>query len=302
MKSKREIFNRRSRAMGNRIGQQFGNYRLFRLLGYGGFAEVYLGEHIHIQTQAAIKVLSTHLVAKDLERFIQEARIIAHLEHPHIVRVFDFGIEDEIPFLVMNYASNGTLRQRHPQESRVPLNDALSYVKQIASALQYAHDRKVIHRDVKPENMLLGNQGEVLLSDFGLAVTTATTTSQQSKTSAGTAAYMAPEQILGKPCTASDQYALGIILYEWLSGEQPFHGSFFETCAQHLHAPLPPLREKHPEIPPEVEQCIMKALSKATEQRFADIQDFATALQESNQQGLHIFTSAPTAPTAPTAP
>lgn len=150
------------------------------------------------------------------KRFLQEARTIASLEHPHIVRIFDFGIQKEVPFLVMSYAPHGTLRQRHPKGSRVSLDDVLSYVPQIAPALQYAHDCKVIHRDVKPENMLLGSQREVLLSDFGIAVTTATSTSQQTKTTAGTVAYMAPEQIMGKPCYASDQYALGVVVYDMI--------------------------------------------------------------------------------------
>lgn len=283
--------------MGDRTGQQFGNYRLLRSLGRGGFAEVYLGEHIHLQTQVAIKILSTQLVAKDLERFLREARTIASLKHNHIVHVFDFGIQEDIPFLVMDYAPNGTLRQRHPKESRVSLSDVLLYVQQIAPALQYAHDRRVIHRDVKPENMLLGSEGEILLSDFGIAVTTATSTSQQqSKTPAGTAAYMAPEQIMGKPCTASDQYALGVIVYEWLSGEQPFHGSFWEMYAQHLNAPVPFLQKANPEISPEVGQCITKALAKNPDERFASVQDFATVLQDAYQQAVSVLISVPSQP------
>src|SRR5262249_20429582 len=161
----------------------------------GGFAEVYLGEHIHIQRQVAIKILSNQLGTTDLNRFLREAQTITSLKHPHIVQVLDFGIQAEIPFLVMDYASKGTLRQRHPKESRISLDEVLSYAQQIAPALQYAHDHHVIHRDVKPENMLLGSQGEILLSDFGIAVTTVTSTSQQTKTTAGTVAYMAPEQI-----------------------------------------------------------------------------------------------------------
>ena len=278
--------------MVDRTGQQFGNYRLVRLLGRGGFAEVYLGEHIHIQKQVAIKVLSNQLGSTDLERFIREAQTITALEHPHIVRVFDFGIQEEVPFLVMDYAPNGTLRGRHPKGSRVSLDDALSYVRQIAPALQHAHDQHIIHRDVKPENMLLGSQGEILLSDFGIAVTTATTTSHQSKNTAGTVAYMAPEQIMGKPCVASDQYALGVIVYEWLTGEQPFQGSLFEMYGQHLNAPIPSLRKINPDIPAQVEQCIAKALAKNPDERFASIQDFVTVLQESVQ--ANSLTSAPT--------
>src|SRR5579859_7111504 len=140
--------------MADRVGQQLGNYRLLRLLGAGGFAEVYLGEHQHLGTQAAIKVLSAKLNAEGTERFRDEARTIARLRHLHIVRVLDFGVEGNVPFLVMENAPGGTLRQRHPKGSRLPPGQIASYLKQLASALQYAHDHHRIHRDVKPENML----------------------------------------------------------------------------------------------------------------------------------------------------
>src|SRR5947209_3411155 len=141
--------------MPDRVGQQLGNYRLVRLLGRGGFAEVYLGEHNRLNTQAAIKVLHTQLSEEDVNGFLAEARTIANLEHPYIVRVFDFDVKDGTPFLVMSYAPGGTLRQRHPKDTQLPLSTIVSYVKQVADALQYAHDKKVIHRDIKPENMLL---------------------------------------------------------------------------------------------------------------------------------------------------
>jgi VCBS repeat-containing protein len=276
--------------MDDLVGHVFGSYRLIRLLGRGGFARVYLGEHIHLQTQAAIKVLLTQLVKKDLERFRREARMVAALDHPHIVRVFDFGIEEDMPFLVMNYASQGTVQQQHAGESHLPLDTIIAYVQQIEPALQYAHEQKIIHRDVKPENILVGNRGELLLSDFGIAATTATSTSQQTRTTAGTAAYMAPEQMLGKPCAASDQYALGIVVYGWFCGAPPFQGSFFEICAQHMHAPVPSLREKNPEVPESIEQCVLKALAKDPEQRFACVQDFATALFEGAAETLPVAT------------
>ena len=177
------------------VGKQLGNYRLLRMLGHGGFAEVYLGNHIYLKTQAAIKVLHTQLTKAELELFLNEARIIARLIHPHIVRVLEFGVEGNIPFLVMDYASNGTLRQRHPKDTILPLTSILSYLKQISPALQYAHDQKLIHRDIKPENMLLGSNNEVLLSDFGIALIAQSSRSQSTKEMAGTAAYMAPEQI-----------------------------------------------------------------------------------------------------------
>src|SRR6266705_1802447 len=153
----------------NRVGQQLGNYRLIRLLGEGGFAEVYLGEHIHLGTKAAVKVLRTQLTNEDVDAFRTEARTIAHLVHPHIVRVLDYGIQERSPFLVMDYAPKGTLRNLHPKGSSLAVATIVTYVKQLADALQYAHDQKLIHRDIKPENMLLGQRNQVLLSDFGLA-------------------------------------------------------------------------------------------------------------------------------------
>src|SRR3989442_10071752 len=141
--------------MTDRTGQQLGNYRLVALLGTGGYAEVYLGQHIRLELQAAIKVLHTHLTDQEAEHFQQEAETIAKLTHPAIVRVFDFDVQDGVPFLVMDYAPNGSLRRRHPKGSTLPLPQIVSYVKQVAAALQYAHERKFIHRDVKPENMLV---------------------------------------------------------------------------------------------------------------------------------------------------
>src|SRR5437667_4645239 len=148
--------------MADRVGQQFGNYRLIRLLGQGGFAEVYLGQHRRLNTYAAIKLLHTRLSNDDIESFQKEAQTIAALKHPHILRVQDFGVDGTTPFLVMDYAPLGTLRQRHPRGTQVALSLVTSYVKQVADALQYAHDKHIIHRDIKPENMLLGSNNEVL--------------------------------------------------------------------------------------------------------------------------------------------
>jgi eukaryotic-like serine/threonine-protein kinase len=266
----------------DRLGQHLGNYRLIHLLGSGGFADVYIGEHIYLKTQAAIKILHTKLTQEDLQRFLQEAQTIAHLRHPHIVRILEFGVEG-IPFLAMDYAPNGTLRQRHPSGSIVPLASVVSYVKQIASALQYAHNERLIHRDVKPENMLLAVDNEVLLSDFGIAVVGHSTHYQSEHEVAGTAAYMAPEQLQGKPRRASDQYSLGVVVYEWLSGDRPFRGTFTEVASQHMFVPPPPLRSKVPSISPEVEQVVLRALAKDPQQRFANVQAFATALEQASQ-------------------
>lgn len=151
-------------------GRTFGNYRLLKLIGEGGFSEVYLGEHLHLGTEAAVKVLRTRLTDEEFERFRQEAQTIIGLGHPNMVRVLDFGLQDRIPFLVMSYAPHGSLRDLYPDGTRLPLQTVVALVRQVANVLQYAHYHRVIHRDIKPDNLLIGSDGEVLLSDFGIAV------------------------------------------------------------------------------------------------------------------------------------
>ena len=273
------------RIEGERIGQQLGNYQLIRLLGRGNFADVYLGQHVHLQTQAAIKVLHGQLSDNDLAKFSNEARVVAHLRHPHIVQVLDFGVDDATPFLVMDFAPNGNLRQRHPPGSRVPLQTMLTYVRQVADALQYAHDRQLIHRDIKPENMLVGRNGEVLLSDFGIALIAASTSSLKAPDTAGTIAYMSPEQLRAHPVPASDQYSLAIVAYEWLSGERPFNGTLPEIAIKHALTPPPSLREQVTTLSFAIERVIVKALAKNPRERYEHIQDFAQALEEAAREG-----------------
>jgi len=269
--------------MADHTGQQLGNYQLVRLLGRGGFAEVYLGEHVRLKTQAAIKVRYEQFSRDDAEEFLKEAQTIANLVHPHIVRIFDFDVQEGVPFLVMEYAPNGTLRQRYPKNTRVPLETIISNVRQIADALQYAHDEKFMHRDIKPENLLLGRRDDILLSDFGLALVAQSTRQQSLQELSGTAYYMAPEQLRGKPRPASDQYALGIVVYEWLTGTRPFTGSFSEVASQHMFEPPPPLHEKLPSISPAIEEVVMTALAKDPHQRFASVRSFANALAQASQ-------------------
>lgn len=268
------------------LGQQLGNYRLTRLLGTGGFAEVYLGEHVHLGTEAAIKVLHTRLEQEDAETFGNEARTIARLKHPHIVRVLDFGIDGTLPYLVMDYAPQGSLRSRHARGTQLPLDLVLSYVKQLADALHYAHERKLIHRDLKPENILVDESDALVLSDFGIATIAQSSRSQNTQDIVGTAAYMAPEQLQGKPRPASDQYSFGIMVYEWLSGTRPFQGTFTEIASQHLLTPPPPLRERRSALPLAIEQVVLTALQKDPHQRFGNVKAFAVAFEQACEQGL----------------
>jgi serine/threonine protein kinase len=270
--------------MADRVGQQFGNYRLIQLLASGGFAEVYLAEHRQLEMKAAIKILYAHLEGSEISRFRQEARMIANLKHPHIIRVLDFDVQNGTPFLVLDYASKGSLHALHPRGDKLPLDLVVTYVQQIASALQHAHEHKLIHRDVKPGNVLIGENGQLLLSDFGIATIAHSTSSMATSAMMGTLAYMAPEQILGKPRPASDQYALAVTVYQWLTGHLPFVGSSTEIIAQHLGAPPPPLRTHVPDVPAPVEQVVLTALAKDPQQRFGSVQAFAHALSIASGQ------------------
>ncbi len=268
--------------MTDRVGQQLGNYRLISFIGQGSFADVYLAEHIHLQSQAAIKILKVMLSNEHKAAFLTEARRLVRLRHSHIVRLLEFGIEGDVPFLVMEYASNGSLRTRHPKGSQLPLETVVFYIKHAADALQYIHEQKLVHRDIKPENMLLGSNQEVMGSDLGIAAVAHNTSSQSVQTMAGTVPYMAPEMLQGKPRPASDQYALGIVAYEWICGERPFRGSFTELYSQQLFVPPPSLHEKVPELPPDVEDVVLTALAKDPQQRFSKIQAFAVALEQAS--------------------
>ena len=267
-----------SKSSNDRVGQKISNYNLVRLIGHGGFADVYLGEHIYLKTLAAIKVLHIRATDTDQSDILNEARAIAQLEHPNIVRMLEYGIEDGYPFLIMSYASQGSLRHYYPKGTQLSVERVIAYAQQVAAALDYAHKNKLIHRDVKPENILMGQDNQVLLTDFGLVMMAQASHSQSSENLAGTVAYMAPEQLRGRPRFASDQYALGIVVYEWLCGKRPFTGSFPEVASQHMLEPPPSMCALNSAVTPEVEQVVFKALAKEPADRFESAREFAYAL------------------------
>jgi eukaryotic-like serine/threonine-protein kinase len=271
--------------------QRKGNYWITGFLGSGGFARVYLGEHISLRRLAAIKVLNGQPTREKLERFWTEASITSHLPHRHIVQVFDYVEESAPPFLVMEYASNGSLESYHRGE-RLPLDTIVSYVKQIAEALDYVHRRGIIHCDVKPSNILLDADDTVLVSDFGVAVSTGRYASIP-RIFGGTATYMAPEQHLGRPSPASDQYSLGIMVYEWLSGHPPFLGSTYEITMRHVHNAPPPLWRTAPSTPHAVQRVVLRALEKDPDERFPSAGSFALALERACQEEEDTLTPVP---------
>src|SRR5581483_9908742 len=268
--------------MNNYVNQRLDKYHLLQQLGAGTFADVYLGEHMMLHKRVAVKLFKSRVTTDETVHFLQEGRTLATLEHPHIVQVFDCGVEGHLPFLVTQYAPGGSLRQRYPRGSRLPLPFIVHYIKQIADALYYAHEKGIIHRDIKPENLLLGERETLLIGDFGIALTVQ---SAQARTqeAIGTLTYIAPEQLRGKPCVASDQYALGVLLYEWLCGEPPFQGNPGAIMWQQIDKKPPALRCRLPEVPEAVEAVVMRALAKDPEERFASVQTFAAALAQASQ-------------------
>ncbi len=270
--------NRLYSGHGQNAGKRIGNYRIIELLGKGGFAAVYLCQHRYIGTLAAVKILRAGMDEIEEANFHAEACIAASLVHPRIIRVLEFGVEGRKPYLVMDYAPNGTMRQLYPWGTRMTPRALVKYVEQIAEALQYVHARGLVHRDIKPENLLLGDNNQLLLSDFGISIN-AYKMASHTEMIAGTAAYMAPELIEGEACFASDQYALGVVVYEWLCGIWPFLGSSQEIMDQHLYDFPPPLREHVPTIPPAVEEVVLKVLAKNPRDRFGSVLEFAAALK-----------------------
>jgi eukaryotic-like serine/threonine-protein kinase len=282
--------------------QRLGNYWITGFLGRGGFADVYLGEHISLRRLAAIKVLNGRQPTREkLERFWTEASITAELPHRHIVQVFDFDEESAPPFLVMQYARYGSLETRHRGE-RLPLDTIVNYVKQIADALDYAHRRGIIHCDVKPSNILLNTHDTVLVSDFGVAVTT-DEYAPIPRIFGGTATYMAPEQYRSWPVPASDQYSLAIMVYEWLSGRPPFCGSSsYEIAMQHKHNSPPPLWRTAPSTPHAVQSVVLRALEKDPDERFPSVGNFAQALEQAYQEEEDTLTTVPSGRDRPITP
>jgi serine/threonine protein kinase len=264
--------------------EQFGDYRLLRLMGQGGFGSAFLAENIHFGTKAVIKTLRVE-TREEAERFLTEARIITRLDHPNIIRVLDSGSADgSTAFFVVTYAPNGTLQHHYRKGVAYPLSIILPHVKQIASALQHCHDRRIVHCDVKPAHFLLDDDSDILLCDFGLAVVLQdSSTFAKLESPQGTPYYMAPEQVLGEVSPASDQYTLGVVIYEWLCGKAPFEAqSAQEMMFQRLSIPPTPLRSHTATISPRVEQVVLHALSKDPQQRFPSIQKFADALEEAS--------------------
>ncbi len=264
-------------------GQMLGPYRVISQIGKGGMATVYKAYQASVDRYVAIKVLPGQL-AESREfaaRFQQEARIIANLEHPHILPVFDYGESGGVAYLVMRYLDAGTLRDRMEAGRPLPLAEIDRIFTQLTDALSYAHSHGIVHRDLKPSNALIDQQGNIFLTDFGIAKLLESASPRLTQTDAilGTPAYISPEQAQSKPVDQrSDIYSLGIILYEMATGSVPFTADTpLAVLFKHITDPLPPPSSLKPDIHPAIERVILKALAKDPQHRFATAAEFLAA-------------------------
>ncbi|MGH7676429.1 MAG: serine/threonine-protein kinase, partial [Gemmatimonadales bacterium] len=261
-----------------------GRYTVERELGRGGMAVVFLAQDQKHHRRVAVKVLRPELAAGlGPDRFLREIQIGAGLSHPHILPLFDSGQAGGSLYCVMPYVEGESLRDRLVREGPLPLADAMRIAGQVASALAYAHGRGVVHRDVKPENILLSG-GEAVVADFGIARAISAAGGDhltQTGIAMGTPAYMSPEQALGSGEVdgRSDIYSLGCVLYEMLAGAPPFRGATAQAVlAGHFATPAPSVRAMRDAVPEAVERAIVAALAKDPADRFATAADLAAAL------------------------
>ena len=263
-------------------------YRVDRELGRGGMATVFLAMDVRHDRRVALKVLHSELSsALGPDRFLREIKLAARLNHPHIVPLFDSGEAGGFLYYVMPVVEGESLRDRLLRDGKIPLEESLNLVRGVASALDYAHRQNIVHRDIKPENIML-QEGEAVVMDFGIAkaVSVASTdTLTQTGMMIGTPAYVSPEQAAGETQIdgRSDQYSLGCVLYEMLSGKKPFTGATAQAVlTKRFSDPVPSIREVYPEATEFVQTAMLRALSKESSERFSTTMEFAKALVASH--------------------
>ncbi len=297
------------------IGSIIGHYRIVRLLGTGGTSAVFLAQDIHLQRDVALKLFQPREGETQdfLRRFAREARVVAQLDFPNILPVYDYGEEQNLAYLVMPQMLGGSLRDVLRTRRILPPQEAVALITPILEALQYAHDRGLIHRDIKPGNILFKANGTPMLADFGLvkvtsisandatAIIFSDTTTMTGHAITGTPDYMAPEQINGKSTPVSDIYSIGIVLYEMLTGTRPFNAqNHMGVLVKQMYEQPRPLRERNSAIPPALEAVVLRAMEKEAPKRYQQPKELQQALVQTVPSTLHTQTSYETAPAIPT--
>ncbi len=265
------------------IGKTLGYYRILEVVGQGGMATVYRAEDLRDEKVAAVKVMLPYLSRDEglKKRFRQEAKMLSRLKHPNIVPILDYGEENGHLYYVLPYLPLGSLTDRLTN-GPISIEETAQIISQAAAALQHAHDEGVVHRDVKPSNILLDEHGTAQLSDFGFAYWSEATLDLTGSGLVGTPGYMSPEQCLGEGITElSDQYSLGVVLYRLVVGRIPFEGETpLAIALKHINEPLPPPREVNHGVPVPIENVLTTVLDKNPKNRYGSIAIFNDALQE----------------------
>ena len=261
--------------MSNLVGTLFNDrYQVLEVLGSGGTSVVYKAKDILLNRLVTIKILREQFARdeKFVSRFRNEAQAVARLSHPNIVSIYDVAFAEGVHYLIMEYVEGGSLKEYIDQHGPLPVDETLDIFHQLLNALQHAHENNVIHRDIKPHNILLDVKHNVRVTDFGLAVTTTNLTNQTNNDVMGSVYYMSPEQIKGEQITAAtDTYSAGLLLYEMLCHRRPFTGdSAVEIARQHLKGNVTPPHKLNPDIPTELSSFVMKAVRRDKQLRFAD--------------------------------
>jgi eukaryotic-like serine/threonine-protein kinase len=270
-----------STLLGTTLG---GRYRLEARIGSGGMSTVYRAFDETLQRQVAIKLMNREVAtdSDQLERFRREARAVAQLSHPHVVGVIDYGEDDGRPYIVFEYVEGETLKERIRRTGRLPITEAIAYAIEIARALGAAHARHIVHRDVKPQNVLIDEEGSAKVTDFGIARTLDEEGLTADGRVLGTTDYVSPEQALGRPVTGqSDLYSLGVVLYEMLTGEVPFRGENQVAVAmKHVREELPDVQMRRPEVSAALASVVETATAKRVEDRYADDAELIADLED----------------------
>ena len=261
-----------------------GRYRLEARIGAGGMSTVYRALDETLQRQVAIKLMNREVASDSdqLERFRREARAVAQLSHPHVVGVIDAGEDESRPYIVFEYVEGETLKDRIRRQGRLPINEAVAYAIEIARALGAAHARHIVHRDVKPQNVLIDEEGSAKVTDFGIARTLDEEGLTADGRVLGTTDYVSPEQALGQRVTGqSDLYSLGVVLYEMLTGEVPFKGENQVAVAmKHVRQQMPDVQAKRPEVSAALAAVVDTATAKRQEDRYANDAEFIADLED----------------------